>query len=81
MFKIIGFCLSFCNSCINPVALCLLSQQFRNYFNRYLFCCCTSPPPRSEASNYTETTNAANHIKMQRNGASETAMLPSESCL
>ncbi|ELU00084.1 hypothetical protein CAPTEDRAFT_24752, partial [Capitella teleta] len=29
VFKIIGFCLCFTNSCINPVALYFLSQQFR----------------------------------------------------
>ena len=38
VFKILGFCLSFMNSCINPVALYFLSNQFRRYYHRYLFC-------------------------------------------
>ncbi|KAK9751568.1 hypothetical protein QE152_g4922 [Popillia japonica] len=36
--KIIGFCLSFLNSCVNPVALYCVSGVFRQYFNKYLFC-------------------------------------------
>lgn len=39
--KIIGFCLSFLNSCVNPVALYCVSGVFRQHFNRYL--CCRSP--------------------------------------
>ncbi|XP_042891667.1 neuropeptide CCHamide-1 receptor-like [Penaeus japonicus] len=38
--RIIGFCLSFMNSCINPIALYCISGTFRKYYNRYLFCCC-----------------------------------------
>ncbi|XP_076445562.1 neuropeptide CCHamide-1 receptor-like [Babylonia areolata] len=38
-FKIVGFSLTFVNSCINPFALYFLSSQFRKYYNRYLFCC------------------------------------------
>ena len=40
IFKIIGFCLCFINSCVNPLALYFLSNQFRSYYNRYLFCFC-----------------------------------------
>lgn len=40
VFKILGFCLSFINSCVNPLALYFLSKQFRRYYNNYLFCCC-----------------------------------------
>ena len=40
VFKIVGFCLSFINSCVNPLALYLLSKQFRHYYNRYICCCC-----------------------------------------
>lgn len=36
--RIIGFCLSFINSCINPVALYCISGTFRKYFNYHLFC-------------------------------------------
>ncbi|XP_066967833.1 neuropeptide CCHamide-1 receptor-like [Macrobrachium rosenbergii] len=38
--RIIGFCLSFINSCINPIALYCISGTFRKQYNRYLFCCC-----------------------------------------
>ena len=38
--RILGFCLSFMNSCINPIALYCISGNFRRYFNRYLLCCC-----------------------------------------
>ncbi|KAJ9595789.1 hypothetical protein L9F63_013033, partial [Diploptera punctata] len=42
VFRIIGFCLSFINSCINPIALYCVSGTFRKHFNRYLLCiCCT----------------------------------------
>lgn len=40
-FKISAFCLQFINSCVNPFALYFLSRQFRKYYNRYLFCCCS----------------------------------------
>ncbi|KAL1489190.1 hypothetical protein ABEB36_014123 [Hypothenemus hampei] len=36
--KMIGFCLSFLNSCVNPIALYCVSSVFRAYFNHYLFC-------------------------------------------
>ncbi|XP_069939223.1 neuropeptide CCHamide-1 receptor-like [Cherax quadricarinatus] len=38
--RIVGFCLGFINSCINPIALYCISGTFRKYYNRYLFCCC-----------------------------------------
>lgn len=38
VFRIVGFCLSFINSCINPVALYCISGTFRKYFNYHLFC-------------------------------------------
>ncbi|CAG0890848.1 unnamed protein product [Darwinula stevensoni] len=39
-FKILGFVLGFCNSCINPIAMYVMSDTFRKHFNRYLFCSC-----------------------------------------
>lgn len=61
-FRIIGFCMSFMNSCINPVALYCLSKQFRKYYNRYLFCWCRNPAdarnaaePNSTMYNFTST--------------------------
>ncbi|CAG7828242.1 unnamed protein product, partial [Allacma fusca] len=37
--RIVGFCLSFFNSCINPITLYCVSGTFRKYFNKHLFCC------------------------------------------
>ncbi|GAB6018383.1 hypothetical protein CHUAL_000099 [Chamberlinius hualienensis] len=37
--RITGFCLTFINSCINPIALYCISGAFRKYYNKYLFCC------------------------------------------
>jgi gastrin-releasing peptide receptor len=38
IWKIGSFCLSFANSCINPVALYFLSAQFRMHFRRFFRC-------------------------------------------
>ena len=38
-FRIVGFCLSFINSCINPIALYIVSAHYRKHFNRILCCC------------------------------------------
>uniref|UniRef100_A0A1B0CDV8 G-protein coupled receptors family 1 profile domain-containing protein n=1 Tax=Lutzomyia longipalpis TaxID=7200 RepID=A0A1B0CDV8_LUTLO len=38
ILRIVGFCLSFANSCANPVALYFVSGVFRKYFKRYLLC-------------------------------------------
>jgi len=48
VFKIVAYCLSFVNSCVNPLALYFLSRQFRRYYDRYLFCCCR----RSQAAEH-----------------------------
>lgn len=53
-FRIVGFCLSYINSCINPIALYFVSKAFRKYFNQYLFCC------RHRASDIGE--NSMSHI-------------------
>ncbi|KAF4520487.1 hypothetical protein B566_EDAN004738 [Ephemera danica] len=42
VFRTVGFCLSFLNSCVNPIALYCISGTFRKHFNRHLFCCCVS---------------------------------------
>ncbi|CAH1154725.1 unnamed protein product [Phaedon cochleariae] len=47
--KIVGFCLSFIHSCLNPIALYCVSGVFRGHFNRYL--CCRKPRwPRNNSS-------------------------------
>ncbi|GFT90145.1 neuropeptide CCHamide-1 receptor [Nephila pilipes] len=38
VFKILGYILGFCNSCLNPVALYFSSSVFRGQFDQYLFC-------------------------------------------
>ncbi|CAH1407591.1 unnamed protein product [Nezara viridula] len=38
IFRIVGFCLTFINSCVNPIALYWVSGTFRKYFNKYLLC-------------------------------------------
>ncbi|KAF7494837.1 Neuropeptide CCHamide-1 receptor [Sarcoptes scabiei] len=44
VWRIIGFILSFLNSCLNPIVLCCISGVFRSHFRRYIlsscFCCC-----------------------------------------
>ena len=65
VFKMISFCLCFLNSCVNPLALYVLSEQFREYYNYYLCCCLRRRRPeyshalcRNEVhSNYTRTGN------------------------
>jgi len=37
-FKIAANCLSYMNSCVNPILYAFLSQPFRNNFRRLLFC-------------------------------------------
>lgn len=49
-FRIIGFCLSYINSCINPIALYFVSKAFRKYFNRYLLCCLRSEATYSDVT-------------------------------
>uniref|UniRef100_A0A182WF52 G-protein coupled receptors family 1 profile domain-containing protein n=1 Tax=Anopheles minimus TaxID=112268 RepID=A0A182WF52_9DIPT len=54
VLRIVGFCLSFANSCANPVALYCVSGAFRKHFNRDFCCfllvsflgiCCVTEPP------------------------------------
>lgn len=40
VLRIVGFCLSFINSCINPIALYLVSGTFRKHFDKHLFWWC-----------------------------------------
>ncbi|KAL3206834.1 hypothetical protein MRX96_039880 [Rhipicephalus microplus] len=36
--RIMGYVMTFVNSCLNPIALYLVSGVFRNHFKHYLFC-------------------------------------------
>lgn len=38
--QIVGFCLAYTNSSINPIALYCISTTFRQYFNRLFSACC-----------------------------------------
>lgn len=49
-FRIVGFCLSFINSCINPIALYFVSGTFRKYFDDYLFSWCKKKNSRRYGS-------------------------------
>ncbi|XP_063876507.1 neuropeptide CCHamide-1 receptor-like [Scylla paramamosain] len=46
--RIVGFCLSFINSCINPIALYCVSGTFRKYYNRHVFCWCVGRRRRGD---------------------------------
>ena len=49
VFKIAGLCLSFIYSCINPLALYCISDDYKRYFNHYLCgCCCESRRLKNE---------------------------------
>ena len=56
ILKIIGFCLAYTNSCINPIALYCVSTSYRKYFNRSLFCCL--PDRVNETNQFNATLNA-----------------------
>ena len=75
VFKIIGFCLCFINSCVNPLALYFLSKQFRHYYNRYLFCCCCAGA-RSRKADYSTMYNFNSTV---RRTSTTMTMLPSQS--
>ncbi|KAG4072028.1 hypothetical protein HA402_008469, partial [Bradysia odoriphaga] len=51
VLRIIGFCLSFANSCANPILLYCVSGAFRKHFNRYLLCKGSSSSRRRHADN------------------------------
>ena len=50
--RIVGFCLTFINSCINPIALYWISGTFRKYYNRHLFCIKTADVGGASISHY-----------------------------
>ncbi|XP_039294765.1 neuropeptide CCHamide-1 receptor [Nilaparvata lugens] len=78
--RIVGFCLSFINSCINPIALYCVSGTFRKHFDRYLFCCWRRPGSRRSRSQrrtvtrrgWDSTTTAPGHQSTMRRHADPT---------
>uniref|UniRef100_A0A182FTD1 G-protein coupled receptors family 1 profile domain-containing protein n=1 Tax=Anopheles albimanus TaxID=7167 RepID=A0A182FTD1_ANOAL len=51
VLRIVGFCLSFANSCANPVALYCVSGAFRKHFNRSVLSVYPSELYRSKSDN------------------------------
>ncbi|XP_021957117.1 neuropeptide CCHamide-1 receptor isoform X2 [Folsomia candida] len=71
--RMVGFCLSFINSCLNPITLYIVSGTFRKHFNRHLFCCCCPQDVRGRGArggyNYSQThTEHICHDRISRNG-------------
>ncbi|XP_013771906.1 neuropeptide CCHamide-1 receptor-like [Limulus polyphemus] len=62
VWKIMSSVLAFANSCLNPIALYLLSDVFRSYFRQYLLCCISSSSLRTKCQiptkSFTSTTVA-----------------------
>lgn len=57
--------LSFCNSCVNPFALYLLSESFRRHFNSQLCCGRKSYPERS--TSYLVSSSAVRMTSLKSN--------------
>lgn len=73
VFKIIGFCFSFINSCVNPLALYVLSDQFRRYYNRYIFCWCRPSRSYFSGGEYSEASKMF-QLQSNRNSTALTEM-------
>ncbi|XP_078261580.1 neuromedin-B receptor [Rhinoraja longicauda] len=56
LVTVLGRVLSFCNSCVNPFALYLLSETFRRHFNSHLRC--KGQHRRSGSTSYFQSTSA-----------------------
>ncbi|XP_072906354.1 neuromedin-B receptor [Hemitrygon akajei] len=56
LVTVLGRVMSFCNSCVNPFALYLLSETFRRHFNNHLRC--RGHHRRSASSSYFQSTSA-----------------------
>nr|XP_006643031.1 PREDICTED: neuromedin-B receptor [Lepisosteus oculatus] len=65
--------LSFCNSCVNPFALYLLSESFRRHFNSHL--CCRRKRYRERATSYLQSTSAIRMTSIKKNTPTTTTLL------
>lgn len=63
VLRIVGFCLCYSNSCINPIALYLVSGTFRKHFDRQLFWWFVKTPG--------VTTESKNGYMRRKNGTRE----------
>uniref|UniRef100_A0A8C2T8W5 G-protein coupled receptors family 1 profile domain-containing protein n=1 Tax=Coturnix japonica TaxID=93934 RepID=A0A8C2T8W5_COTJA len=57
--------LSFCNSCVNPFALYLLSESFRRHFNNQL--CCRKKSQRERSASYLRNSSAIQTTSLKSN--------------
>ncbi|XP_071525984.1 neuropeptide CCHamide-1 receptor-like [Panulirus ornatus] len=73
--RIIGFCLGFINSCINPIALYCISGTFRKQYNRYLFCCCTRKSNRRNLDSLRSVRSSVSRYRTSALRPSETITL------
>ncbi|XP_042885591.1 neuropeptide CCHamide-1 receptor-like [Penaeus japonicus] len=75
--RIVGFCLGFINSCINPIALYCISGTFRKHYNRYLFCCCCWVQP-SRHRNTDSLRSTRSGMSRYRSSTIRSTLRPSE---
>lgn len=68
VFRITAFCLSFTNSCINPIMLYSISGVYRKYFKHYLFGCCCRRDAH-QLMNSENTSARANSLSCRRHNS------------
>ena len=74
-WRIVAFCLTFLNSCLNPITLYLTSEQFKGLFNKYLLRCCKPVAYRAangngnvsgaNSTNGIEVSNATRQVRIE----------------
>uniref|UniRef100_A0A8D0L3N8 Neuromedin-B receptor n=1 Tax=Sphenodon punctatus TaxID=8508 RepID=A0A8D0L3N8_SPHPU len=65
MYRMVARVLSFCNSCVNPFALYLLSESFRRHFNSQL--CCRRKPHQQRSTSYLLSSSAVRTTSLKSN--------------
>lgn len=82
-FPILGFCLSYINSCINPIAQYFVSKAFRKFFTNYLFPCAATPTatftarPSASATTSSATVTSLGGRRLRRCSSNDTRYLHS----
>lgn len=59
-WKILGYILTFFNSCLNPIALYFISGVFRLQYQKYLFCCSKPTAQRNYLSTFRTLPSSSN---------------------
>ncbi|XP_050426614.1 neuropeptide CCHamide-1 receptor-like [Adelges cooleyi] len=72
VLRIVGFCMGFFNSCINPIALYIVSHTFRKHFDKLLFWWWCPMPSKSTAME-------SNVFASKKNGAQGRELKATES--